>query len=294
MVGSTENKVNGLAGVVILYHPVMEVFHNIKTYAGCLEKLWIIDNSEYDLQNYLEHFNGYSNIEIIQDGCNKGIGARINTALKQAEQMGCKWLLTMDQDSSFSVSNLDAYKKMIGEINVQEKIAVIGVRFNHEEKQPDEIIVLRDDINLITSGSCINLRVVKEIGYMNEELFIDEVDSEFSYRAVAAGWQVMVCDGIYMKHDLGERKFVRSLATGKVSNRGIHSPVRLYYMTRNYLWVKKKYQAFFPELFRTRSKQFLHVFKNNLLYNRKKIQVLRMIVKGYFDFKKNKLGKLTN
>lgn len=294
MVKLTENKVNGLFGVVILYHPVIEVFHNITTYADCLEKLWIIDNTEYDLQNYREHFNSYSNIEIVQDGCNKGIGARINTALKQAEQTGCLWLLTMDQDSSFSVSNLVAYKNLVGKINVQEKIAVIGVRYHHEEKQPDKDIVLLNDINLITSGSCINLRAVKEIGYMNEDLFIDEVDSDFSYRAVAAGWQVMVCDGIYMKHNLGERKLVRSLATGKLSNRGVHSPVRLYYMTRNYLWVKKKYQAFFPELFRSRSKQLLHIFKNNLLYNKKKVQVLRMILKGYFDFKKNKLGKLIN
>lgn len=294
MVRLTENKVNGLFGVVILYHPVMEVFHNIKTYADCLEKLWVIDNTEYDLQHYSEHFNGYSNMEIIQDGCNKGIGACINTALKQAEQMGGAWLLTMDQDSSFSVSNLVAYKKMISKIDVLEKIAVIGVRFHHEEKEPDENIVLRNNLSLITSGSCINLRAVKELGYMNEELFIDEVDSEFSYRAVAAKWQVMVCDGIYIKHDLGERKLVRSVATGKLSNRGTHSPVRLYYMTRNYLWVKKKYRAFFPELFKVRSKQLLHVFKNNLLYSGKKIQVLRMILKGYFDFKKNKLGKLTN
>lgn len=290
----TANKVNGLFGVVILYHPVVEVFQNIKTYAGCLEKLLIIDNTENELQHYQDQFAGYSNIEIIQDGCNKGIGARINTALKQAEQTGCLWLLTMDQDSSFSAANLDAYLNQLGKIDVQEKIAMIGVRYHHEEKQPDKEVVLKSDINLITSGSCINLRVIKEIGYLNEELFIDEVDSDFSYRAVAAGWQVLVCDGIYMKHELGERKLVRSVATGKLSNRGIHSPVRLYYMTRNYLWVKKKYQAFFPELFRVRSKQFLHIFKNNLLYNRKKIQVLRMILKGYLDFKKNKLGKLTN
>src|SRR4051812_48937331 len=128
MVMLTENKVNGLFGVVILYHPVMEVFHNIRTYAGCLEKLWIIDNSEYDLQNYAEHFTGYTNIEIIQDGNNKGIGARINTALKQTEQSGGLWLLTMDQDSSFSVPNLAAYKKMMGKIKMLEKIAVIGVR----------------------------------------------------------------------------------------------------------------------------------------------------------------------
>jgi len=284
----------GVGGVVILYHPVAAVFDNIKTYAGSLEKLWVIDNTEGDVQHYRDYFTGYSNIDIIQDGYNKGIGARINTALKQAEQMGCQWLLTMDQDSSFSAANLAAYIKVVDSINVQEKIAEIGVRFHHEEKQPDAEIVLRNDLTLITSGSCINLRAVKEIGYLNEELFIDEVDSEFCYRAAAAGWQVMVCEGIYLRHELGERKTVRSLATAKQSNRGIHSPVRLYYMTRNFCWVKKKYQALFPALFRVRTKQLIHVFKNNLLYNRKKFQVLRMIVKGYLDFKRNKLGKLTN
>lgn len=285
--------VKGLCGVVILYHPADEVFRNIMTYADVLEKLWIIDNTEDDLQDYKAFFAENENIEIIQDGNNAGIGSRLNFAIKKAQLAGYTWLLTMDQDSSFTRSNLNACLSVLAAVDSGQNIAVIGVRHHHEEKDPEKNITLKSSTDIITSGTFVNLCSIGAIGLMNEDLFIDEVDSDFTYRAIIAGWQAFICDGIYLRHNFGERRVVRSFLTGKTSNRGIHSPLRLYYITRNFLWVKKQYGAYFPAVFKTRQKQLFNIYKNDLLYNKQWIQSVRMIRKGFSDFKKNKSGKLT-
>lgn len=282
----------GLAGVVILYNPDAKVYANILSYSHVMEKIWVIDNSENNLQDLANCFPDQFHIEVIQDGENKGIGARINIAIDFAIKERYDWLLMMDQDSRFTKSNLDAYLQIIREIKPGNNIAQIGVSFNVEEKDADKNISLQEVPNLITSGSCINLKAVSAIGKLNEEMFIDEVDYEFSYRAYVNKWKNMQCVGIYLLHTLGERKMVRSLKDGKMYNRGIHSPIRLYYITRNYLWVRKKYYSELKEHFKLRNKQMVHVYKNNILYSSHRITVIKMIIKGYFDYKKNKLGKL--
>ncbi|HWB93537.1 MAG TPA: hypothetical protein VG605_16870, partial [Puia sp.] len=73
--------IKGLSGVVILYCPDGTVRDNIRTYSDILEKLWVIDNTEGDRQDMAAWFADRENIEIIQDGINAGIGARINTAI---------------------------------------------------------------------------------------------------------------------------------------------------------------------------------------------------------------------
>jgi len=34
--------------------------------------------------------------------------------------------------------------------------------------------------------------------------------------------------------------------------------------------------------------------KNNIIYNQKRFQVIKYILKGYLDFKKNKMGKISS
>ncbi|MBV4359451.1 glycosyltransferase family protein [Pinibacter aurantiacus] len=284
-----------LAGVVILYNPdIEEVKKNIGSYSAELEKLWVIDNSEEGLIDPAIFSNSFLNVTFIQDGVNRGIGPRINYALEECRRNGFDWLLTMDQDSSFTFDNFSKYIETVRAININDsKIAQLGVEFSNEVRTPNEHVVLQEELAIITSGTFINIKCLNEVGLMNEDLFIDEVDSDFSYRIALAGWKTLVCKGIYLLHSLGTLKEGRSVKTGAKSLRTLHPPVRLYYMTRNHLLMKKKYKKHFPEVFKKRDIHLLHVYKNNLLYNLQKFKSLQMIIKGYFDFKRNKLGRLS-
>lgn len=289
------NNIPGLCGVVILYHPDGSVADNIRTYAGNLEKLWVFDNTECGRQDLSFSFESEKNIEWVRDGVNKGIGSRINMAIERALEAGYTWLLTMDQDSSFTPENWNAYAGAVAKLDTRNRrIAMLGVGYSHETQASTGAIAMREELRLVTSGSLIHLAAIQEIGGMNEDLFIDEIDSDFVYRAWLAGWEVLQCDGVYMVHQLGDRKQVRSLKTGRWSNRGLHSPLRLYYITRNFLWIKKKYGSRLPGLFMERTKRLLNMYKNNLFYNPQRFQALWMIWKGYRDFRRNRTGKLND
>ncbi len=282
---------NNLACTVILYNPGNSFLKNILSYSYLFKKVFIIDNSETNLKDLKKVFKSFSNIETFQDGVNKGIGERLNFAISQTIDNGYDWLLTMDQDSRFTQQNLEAYIKTIATIEKSKKISQVGIEYFYEEKQPEKNIILRETTHVITSGTFINLRAISVIGLLREDLFIDEVDTEFSYRTIEKGWKNFVCIGVYIIHNLGEKVTAYSFKNLQKSGRTLHAPIRIYYITRNYLFVKKMYKKLLPSTFKQRDKTLLNTFKNNLFYNKEKIKILKMIIRGYVDFKKDKLGK---
>jgi rhamnosyltransferase len=287
--------VKGLAGVVILYNPDANVINNIKSYAPVLEKLWILDNSEQRNVNLTNLDSLPGNIEVLSDGVNRGIGNRINFALKAALQQGFSWLLTMDQDSSFTPDNLERYTSILSTYSYpSSNIGQVGIGYKNVEQQPDDTSRCEAVTLLITSGTLVNINAAFEVGLMDEDLFIDEVDSDFSYRLALKGFKSIMCHGLYMMHGLGEKKAARSLKNWKITERILHAPVRLYYMTRNYLIMRKKYKQYFPAEFKKKDIDILHVYKNNLLYNKNKLTSLRMIMMGYIDYRRNYVGKFNN
>ncbi|MDI3321653.1 glycosyltransferase [Pinibacter soli] len=285
--------IKGLAGVVILYNPDTDVVDNIRSYAPVLEKLWIIDNSEKSHEALVDLQSLPTDVEVLSDGVNRGIGNRINLALKASLQHGFKWLLTMDQDSNFSAANLEAYVAKLNEHAEQDSdIGQIGVQYKRDGQQPDENVVCEPVTLLITSGTFVNVQIAFKVGLMDEDLFIDEVDSDFSYKIALKGFKSLLCKGIYMTHSLGQNIAARSIINWKKTDRFLHVPIRLYYMTRNYLIMRKRYKQYFPADFKKKDVDILHVFKNNLLYNKNKWISLCMIVRGYIDYRRNYVGKL--
>lgn len=283
---------SSLAAVVILYRPDKKVWENIRSYEGMVRKIWVFDNTEGELADLHEQRSSIqAELVLVQDGRNKGIGARINEAIEQATTEGFEWLLTMDQDSAFVLDNAERFSKVIDGISAEDRIGIIGPEHGNSEKAAAGNVQLVDNIGLITSGSFVYLPAVASAGRLNEDLFIDEVDTDFACRMVKAGWRVVECRGVFMVHHIGETVAGRSLRSGKHTPRSIHAPVRLYYMTRNFLWVRKRYGKLFPDYFKKRSGQMLHIYKNNILYNNRRGDVLRMCWRGFRDYRRNRLGK---
>jgi rhamnosyltransferase len=84
---------------------------------------------------------------------------------------------------------------------------------------------------LISSGTLCRLDVFKDIGGMNEGLFIDHVDTDWCLRATGQGYRLYgVCDARLM-HTLGDD--VVEVWAGRWREVFVHSPVRDYYMCRN-------------------------------------------------------------
>ena len=280
-----------LSGVVILYNPGSETVENILSYLTRLQKLYVIDNSK----NKSSISNGISmmeNVNYLHDGQNEGMAKRLNQACKLAIEDGFEWLLTMDQDSFFSQENISAYTTCLEKLSNKEQIAMTGVEYL-AKKDKGAVCKVKETTSLITSGSIVNLKLFEQIGGFDEALFIDQVDFEYCYRSISKGFKIIQYENIFLEHALGESSVHKSLKTFKSTSRSLHSPVRLYYMSRNYFYIKSKYKQDFRAEVEAIKKDLYNRIKNNLLYNKNRLSALKFLILGFIDYKRNKMGKIS-
>ena len=280
-----------IAGAVILYHPDADVLQNIHSYLPFLSRLYVIDNSENGLSNVASQLANTNNVQIICNGKNEGIAKRLNEAADMAIAEQFEWLLTMDQDSKFEEADIEKYLLQLNNFSNKKSVAVFGVEY--ENCLPVKDIVAQEVDVLITSGSIINLPVYAEIGGFDEPLFIDEVDTEYCFRAALKGYKIIKFSNVCLQHQLGVVHYHISLKTFKKSPRVLHSPRRLYYMVRNRLYVSKKYARQFPETEKILRRALLVRIKNNLLYGDKKAISFYNVCRALADYKRGRFGQST-
>ena len=280
-----------IAGIVILYYPEDNVLQHILTYSHALDKLYVADNSENKNKAITEQITALPNVIYLHDGENKGIAHRLNQAAALAIAHGYQFLLTMDQDSYFENDAAVEYFNCISLYNNIETTAMFGVEFLKQEDENKKCSPL-EVTELITSGSVLNLNVYTAVKGFDEALFIDLVDHEYCYRSILFGYKIIQFKNIFLQHSLGTGFKGRSVATLKITNRTFHSPVRIYYMVRNYLYVKKKYASHFKPYIDNHKKTILVRIKNNLIYGKNRIANITYILKAITDYNKSRMGKI--
>jgi len=278
-----------IAGVVILYHPNMELLlANIQSYSSGLNQLYVYDNSETKIPGIEEALIKINpSIHYKYFNANEGIAKRLNQAIDQAALNQYDYLLTMDQDSSFKAGDFEKYKSLI-QSSSYNHVAQFGVNcqpdFTQPKEQPEEALTL------ITSGSVLNLSLSKKVGPFNEALFIDFVDAEFSYRVIKNGYINLMFSNIVLNHALGTLVEGRGLADFKKSMRIIHSPIRVFYIVRNGLYLLFKAKGLTP-LMKKDIIRCIKIIKNDLIYNPQLFSVYKNAFAGIFAFITNRMGK---
>lgn len=276
----------GIAGVVLLYYPDSQVFSRMQSYLHHLDRLYVIDNSETPVHPSIDS----TRIVYIHDGINQGIASRLNQAAQLSIDEGYDWLLTMDQDSEFTTNSIRNYLECARNFYDKENTGVFGVQFNDPSLQGSDCRQ-EDSLDLITSGSLVNLKLFPFIGPFDEALFIDQVDFDYSFRCRLKGYKTIRFKNIYLQHSLGKETEHISLKNFKKTKRSLHTPIRIYYMARNYLYMRSKYSKQFPEQVDHMKKDLSYRLKNNMLYNPKRLKVMQLFVAGIIDFYQKKMGK---
>ena len=278
-----------IAGVVILYHPNLELLSaNIQTYVSGLKQLYVYDNSETKIPGIEEALIKISpTIQYKYFNVNEGIAKRLNQAMDQAALNQYDYLLTMDQDTSFKAGDFEKYQSLIQSCTFNN-VAQFGVNcqpdFTQPVEQPEEALTL------ITSGSILNLSLTKNIGPFNEALFIDFVDAEFSYRVIQNGYINLMFSNIVLNHALGTLVEGRSLGNFKKSLRIIHAPIRVYYILRNGMYLLFKAKGLTP-LMKKDVIRCIKIIKNDLIYNPQLFSVYKNLFAGIYAFMTNRMGK---
>lgn len=244
--GSGTPGARGICAVVVTYRPdLVRLQACIDAVRGQVEGLLLFDNAtaggEFD-----RFANGLRDVVVIRSEANIGLAAAINRGIEHAREHGFTHVLILDQDSIAAEGMVGELHDALIELGRDAEVAAVGPQFvdtrtgvaapfvrigfpfNRKlQGGPGERI---ECDFLISSGSLIPLEALAQVGGMDESLFIDNVDLEWSFRARAAGYRLFgVCDA-RMGHAIGDAVRPSRWVRGGVF---VHGPVRLYYMMRN-------------------------------------------------------------
>lgn len=278
-----------LYAVVVWYNVTCEVLDCINSYINDVERLVVVDNSSIDNGNLLR---GYDNVEYVPNYDNLGIAVALNIGCKRAVEMGAEWILTMDQDSKFDAGEVI---KFIDLANQYEGIDFVGIfaptlLYNLNSNRHNRVNVLYQTREVVmTSGNILSAVVFLQSKGFKEEFFIDCVDDEYCYRIRKLGYNIVRINQVYLHHTLGKEGEIDIL--GKKIKFPIHNSIRRYYIFRNNLYLRDMY----PEARKRCNRVLWRGFKRVLFYDwEDKIGKLKMMYKGYRDYKNNKKGRLEN
>ena len=288
-----------LAACVVLYNPDDTIFENILTYGNYVDKLIVVDNSlkknNFLIDKLSEVFE--SKLIYINNNDNLGIATALNQACDKAIELQFKWILTMDQDSSFI--NFDHYKKCLEKVQNVNNVALLAANTDKEgysnfDKNDCSCNYREDKFSVITSANIVNLEYFEEIGRFNDKLFIDMVDYDYCLRINIKKFKILYFPDVFVEHKLGEVHLRTNIFTRKKKYKTEHNAQRAYYICRNSLYLSKNYGKYFPKEFgmlHILNIVFIHDVTKILLYEIDKWNKLKAKFIGLYHFLINRYGK---
>ena len=217
--------------------------------------IYIVDNSPQPLLDSKVS----ENIIINHHPENIGISGGLNIALKWAIQQEYDFLWTFDQDSQ---PLPDVLEKLVNSyatlVKQGERIGVIaplpvdivtgqkwhGIIF--DKYQFVESPLSQEDANIyecdavITSGSLVSLPAAKNTDLPDEGFFIDAVDWEYCLKFRNNDYKIYVVKDAILEHRFGNSRPPQTIFRKIKFTIYDYSPLRYYYICRNYTFVETR------------------------------------------------------
>lgn len=285
-----------VCGLVVTYNPDIALFEKVIISLGeQVDKVIVVDNFSNnisEIQLLIEKIE----IELIKLPKNTGIAHAQNQGIAYAQKHLADYVLLMDQDTVLPEKSIpDLLQQCISLEKDGSKIGAIGYAYRntHDGRLNSvwrarglKLYKQRIDSNqkglveadfIIASGSLISMQTLKNIGGMEDGLFIDLVDVEWGLRARAKGYKNYINYNRIMTHTLGreQKKFIWKNIT-------IHNPINNYYSIRNSIFLTKRpYIGWAWRLYYLR-RVFLYFITFSILPDQKWVRIKRMM-KGLRD-----------
>lgn len=230
--------------VLVTFNPdvggLIKCIHSIEFQ---VRKIWIVDNYSAECDVRVSLIDISNKIELIQLNENKGIAYAQNIGIQRSLADDSDYLLLSDQDTVYPEQFVKQmlvtfYDKQFNNIAAVAPLFHDAVGRNNNEGFvklsqfgfskifPSKGI---HEINqAIASGFIIKATTFNTIGLMDEDLFIDWVDIEWCWRAIAKGYLILGNADVLIEHNLGDN--VTNVGHRYIT---IRSPIRHYYITRN-------------------------------------------------------------
>ncbi|MGA3288386.1 MAG: glycosyltransferase family 2 protein [Bacteroidota bacterium] len=279
-----------IAGVVVLYNPPENVLENIHSYQEQVETLFVVDNSERQNKVLVNQIQSLGNVVYQWNGDNVGIAQALNKGASLAIEQKFDYLLMMDQDGKVAPNLVNEYSAYLSKYSSTDVGILSPYHIYDNYNSPMESAESKEIFLTITSGTLLNLDAYKKVGPFMDELFIDYVDFEYCLRLHSHGFKVVQLCSILMNHHLGSL-VVRRMLFRRVAIYH-YPPIRVYYKSRNRLFVARKYHKKYPMWSMKEFSQAGNELVKILCFEEEKIEKCKMAFLGVLHFLKNRLGKL--
>lgn len=246
-------------------------------------------------------------LRLIRLGDNFGIARALNVGIDAALTAGATHVLLSDQDSLpapdmvvallDAVNNLQCTEQAVGAVGPTYTDRNTGITFPFQTRIPGKIFYGHrspdtahptvEALTLITSGTLIPVPVLRVVGAMREDFFIDNVDIEWSHRARAAGFSLYGVGAAVMFHSMGDHA-LRVWYFGW-RQESAYSPVRVYYRIRNFVALCRL--PFISWRWKLRSGwNAVGVIYTQTVFGQQRLAALRMAGRGLWDGLRGRMG----
>lgn len=288
-----------VAAIIVSYNPDKNLLDSVNLLISQVEKIIIVDNGSIeekrkDISSIKDIDN--ERIEVIFNEENLGIATALNIGVREALKQGFNWILTMDQDSKASKDMVEKMFEVYNNIDEKERKSILSIFPNFVDEriqsiEENSVMNTYEYVDAdITSGNLVKAEVFDKVGFFDDSLFIDLVDTDFCMRLNEKNIKMIKVRDAILYHSLGESQSVKSIF-GKF-NTSNHSALRRYYMTRNRFYIWKKYKDLNSFTLNRDKKLFKKEFIKIILGEKDKVNKIKMVFKGYKDYKKGIRGKL--
>ncbi len=246
-------------------------------------------------------------LRLIRLGENLGIAHALNVGIGAALTTGATHVLLSDQDSLPAPGMVAALLAAMDDLqHAGQRVGAVGPtytdrhtditfpfqtevqgKFFYGHRRPDATHPIIEALTLITSGTLIPASVLREVGPMREDFFIDHVDIEWSHRARAAGFSLFGVGAAAMFHSMGDH-MLRSWRLGW-RNESAYSPVRVYYRIRNFVALCRMPRI--RRRWKLRSAVYWVYFVYvQTVFGQQRLAALRMAARGLRDGLRGRMG----
>jgi rhamnosyltransferase len=231
-----------VCAVLVSYQPdVAALRAAIAAVRSQVHALVVVDNASPGIDEAVAG----EDVVLLRQASNVGLARAQNIGIDWARAHGHTHALILDQDSVPGPGMVDSLLTAWRRLSATKRVGAVGPRFRDSREGRDAPFVrvafpmshkLWCDADtaciecdfLISSGALIPIAVLDDVGGMDDGLFIDNVDLDWSFRARSRGYLLYGVCAASMEHRLGDE---RRAIGGR--QQVVHGPVRLYFIMRN-------------------------------------------------------------
>ena len=279
--------------IVVTYEPGPELVANIKALRPQVQRLIVVENgSSPEKREVVCVAADTMGIELIENGRNLGIAAALNRGVQRAMEQGAEWVFLFDQDSQVTPGFVEAMVRAYRGSRWGERLKILTPQYR-DVATGAVLPAMRAKEGIAiawTSGSLVRVETLRKFGLFREELFIDEVDHEYSLRLRRAGMVLDETADATLLHALGSPARHRMLGREFcVTN---YSAVRRYYQERNKVWMARQYGRSFPGFVLSRFRMSISDIWKIVAFEEDKWRKLRYCARGMMDGLRGRMGGL--